>query len=132
MLLKCWNGCSQTLTMKFYINLIGKIYFSSHIYPYKPCLNKDQMLSVACIRATYAIPPLITPQWRIQDFPEVGAPNIPGGANIRFCQFFFQKLHEIERIWTPVEALPPLDPPLTPLPNEQTNNANYQESQAQR
>ena len=58
-------------------------------------------------------------------FPRGGGANPPGGANIR-------KLHEIERIWTPVEALPSLDPPLTPLPNEQTNNANYQESQAQR
>ena len=35
-------------------------------------------------------------QWRIQDFSEVGAPTLQG----RFCQNF-QKLHEIERIWTP-------------------------------
>ena len=27
-------------------------------------------------------------QWRIQDFPEVGAPTPQGGANIRFCQNF--------------------------------------------
>ena len=41
-------------------------------------------------------------QWRIQDFPQVGAPTLGGGggANIRFCQNF-PKLHEIERIWTP-------------------------------
>ena len=27
-------------------------------------------------------------QWRIQDFPEEGAPTPQGGANIRFCQIF--------------------------------------------
>ena len=27
-------------------------------------------------------------QWRIQDFPEEGAPTLQGGANIRFCQIF--------------------------------------------
>ena len=27
-------------------------------------------------------------QWRIQDFPEEGAPTLKGGANIRFCQNF--------------------------------------------
>ena len=38
-------------------------------------------------------------QWRIQDFPEMGAPTLGGGGDIRCCQFS-QKLHEIERIWT--------------------------------
>ena len=33
-------------------------------------------------------------QWRIQDFPEVGVPRY------NFAKFP-QKLHEIERIWTP-------------------------------
>ena len=47
-------------------------------------------------------------QWRIQDFPEEGAPTPHGGANIRFCQIF---LHEIERIWAP------LDPPLKEIFN---------------
>ena len=27
-------------------------------------------------------------QWRIQDFPEVGAPTLQRGANIEFCQNF--------------------------------------------
>ena len=27
-------------------------------------------------------------QWRIQDFPEEGAPTPRGGTNIRFCQIF--------------------------------------------
>ena len=27
-------------------------------------------------------------QWRIQDFPKVGAPTAQGGANIQFCQMF--------------------------------------------
>ena len=37
-------------------------------------------------------------QWRIQDFPQVGAWTLHEG-----CDFakFSQKLHEIERIWTP-------------------------------
>ena len=43
-------------------------------------------------------------QWRIQDFPEEGAPTSQEGANIRLCQNF-PKLHEIERIWTPGGAL---------------------------
>ena len=52
-------------------------------------------------------------QWRIQDFPEEGAPT-PKTAII--LQFFCQKLHENERIWTPrggVPGAPPLDPPMT-------------------
>ena len=49
-------------------------------------------------------------------FPRGGSTNPPGGANIRFCQIFFQKLHKIERIWThrgdARPSRPPLDPPL--------------------
>ena len=47
-------------------------------------------------------------QWRIQDFPEEGAPTYD------FAKIS-QKLHEIERIWTGGGARPsrpPLDPPL--------------------
>ena len=46
-------------------------------------------------------------QWRIQDFPEEGAPTYD------FAKFS-QKLHEIERIWTPRGRFlaPALDPPL--------------------
>ena len=48
-------------------------------------------------------------QWRIQDFSEEGAPRY------EFAKFS-QKLHEIERIWTPggggTSLAPPLDPPL--------------------
>ena len=40
---------------------------------------------------------LIPLQWRIQDFPEGGAPT-PKSANI--FQFFSRKLHANERIWT--------------------------------
>ena len=40
-------------------------------------------------------------QWRIQDFPEEGAPTLQeGGATYDFAKIS-QKLHEIERIWTP-------------------------------
>ena len=37
-------------------------------------------------------------QWRIQDFPEVGAPTPQGGPTYDFAKIS-QKLHEIERIW---------------------------------
>ena len=54
-------------------------------------------------------------QWRIQDFPEEGAPT-PGGAPTYDFAIFSQKLHEIERIWAPrrgrTSLAPPLDPPL--------------------
>ena len=55
-------------------------------------------------------------QWRIQDFPQGGAPT-PKSAII--FQFFGQKLHENERIWTPGGGggarpwCPSLDPPMT-------------------
>ena len=43
-----------------------------------------------------------TIQWRIQDFPEVGGANSPGGrASTYDFAKFSQKLHEIKRIWTP-------------------------------
>ena len=45
-------------------------------------------------------------QWRIQDFPEVGAPTLQGEAapTYDFAKTF-QKLHEIERICTPKGVL---------------------------
>ena len=56
---------------------------------------------------------LVPIQWRIQDFPEVGAPTLQGGPT------FSQKLHEIERISTRQEErgdvhlkLYYVDPPL--------------------
>ena len=58
----------------------------------------------------------MVPQWRIQDFPEEGAPTLGGAPTYDFAKFF-QKLHEIERISTPgggatCPSCPPLDPPL--------------------
>ena len=44
-------------------------------------------------------------QWRIQDFPEVGAPTV-GGATYNFAKFS-QKLHEIERNWGRAFLAPP-------------------------
>ena len=44
---------------------------------------------------------VIHSQWRIQDFPEEGAPTLQGGAPTYDFAKFSQKLHEIERIWTP-------------------------------
>ena len=54
--------------------------------------------------------------WRIQDFSEVGRqPSRTGDTTHDFAKFF-QKLHEIERIWTrggvPRTPLRFLDPPL--------------------
>ena len=48
---------------------------------------------------------LLRYQWRIQDFPEVGAPTLQGAPTYDFAKFS-PKRHEIERIWTL------LDPPL--------------------
>ena len=39
-------------------------------------------------------------QWRIQDFPDVGAPTL-GGRQHTISPKFSPKLHEIEIIWTP-------------------------------
>ena len=54
-------------------------------------------------------------QWRIQDFPEEGAPTLQGAPTYVFSKFP-QKLHEIERIWLGGGARPKfyyVDPPLT-------------------
>ena len=48
-------------------------------------------------------------------FPRGGAANSPGGVPTYNFPKFSQKLHEIERIWTPgghTSLVPPLDPPL--------------------
>ena len=50
-------------------------------------------------------------QWRIQDFPQGGAPT-PKSAII--FQFYPRKLHENERIWTPGGGARPWRPPLDP------------------
>ena len=39
-----------------------------------------------------------TNQWRIQDFPEVGAPTLGVAPTYDFAKNY-PKLHEIERIW---------------------------------
>ena len=50
-------------------------------------------------------------------FPRGGGANSPGGAPTYDFAKIFQKLHEIERIWTPGGGAPPkfyyVDPPLT-------------------
>ena len=58
-------------------------------------------------------------QWRIQDFPQVGAWTLRGGGGAwtHILASFFQRLHEMERIWTPgrgggVRPSRPLDLPL--------------------
>ena len=55
-------------------------------------------------------------QWRIQDFPEEGAPTPWGGAPTYDFAIFSQKLHEIERISAPRGGARPkfyyVDPPL--------------------
>ena len=55
-------------------------------------------------------------QWRIQDFPEEGAPTFGGGATCNFAKCSKKKkLHEIERIWTRGEERIPHAPLDTPL-----------------
>ena len=54
-------------------------------------------------------------QWRIQDFPEEGAPASQGVSTYDFAKIS-QKLHKIERIWARggrVSLAPPLDSPIT-------------------
>ena len=41
----------------------------------------------------------VSVQWRIQDFPEVGAPTFQGAPTYDFAKSS-QKLHGIDRIWT--------------------------------
>ena len=58
-----------------------------------------------------------TTQWRIQDFPEEGAPTPQGGANIRFCQNFPKTAWNWKNLdpqgrGSASLAPPPLDPPL--------------------
>ena len=55
----------------------------------------------------------MTQQWRIQDFPEGGAPTL-GGAPTYYLPNFSWKLHENEEILGEGGAslAPPLDPPL--------------------
>ena len=54
-------------------------------------------------------------QWRIQDFPQGGAPTPKSPIIFQICS---RKLHENERIWTPggggggASLAPPLDPPM--------------------
>ena len=49
-------------------------------------------------------------------FPRGGGANSPGGAPTYEIAKFSEKLHEIERIWTPRggarPSRPPLDPPM--------------------
>ena len=67
------------------------------------------------IRIRFAIYNANHNQWRIQDFPEEAAPTPRGAPTYDFAKFS-QKLHEIERIWTPggdrASLASPLDPPL--------------------
>ena len=54
-------------------------------------------------------------------FPRGGGANSPGGVPTYDFAKFSQKLHEIEKIWTPgrggrVSLAPPLDPPLPGVP----------------
>ena len=59
-------------------------------------------------------------QWRIQDFPEDQAPTPQGGAPTYEIAKFSEKLHEIERIWTPRGGRASLAPPL-----RSANGNNY-------
>ena len=79
-----------------------------------PSVDGSKNVSVTVVTSE---PIFIGIQWRIQDFPEEGAPTPRGGGapTYDFAKFS-QKLHEIERIWAPeggrASPAPPLDPPL--------------------
>ena len=52
-------------------------------------------------------------QWRIQDFPKVGAPTVQEGANIQFCQMF----PKIAWNWKNLDPEgTPLDSPMLSVP----------------
>ena len=60
--------------------------------------------SVQCRRRIFVICKVkqVQVQWRIQDFPQVGAPTLQeGGTPTYDFAKFSQKLHEIERILDP-------------------------------
>ena len=82
----------------------------THCVGFYPCFQADceQLGQLTQYRSSD------TYQWQIQDFPEEGAPTPQGVPTYKFAKFS-QKLHEIERIWTPgghASLMPPLDPPL--------------------
>ena len=74
------------------------------------CVSVSVCLSVASLSKSYR------QQWRIQDFPDGGAPTPRWGHQPTILPNFYRKLHENERIWTPRGGAhpwcPPLDPPM--------------------
>ena len=61
--------------------------FLSHSYPFCISINNKK-----------DIPLILRSQWRIQDFPQEGAPTIKVGVpTYYFSQFFPQKLHKHEK-----------------------------------
>ena len=80
-------------------------------------MNEGQRLNESLVNGAYWLNELLVnggigqmspQQWRIQDFPEGGGVNPPGG---REHAKFSRKLHEIERIWTPRRGVRPSRPP---------------------
>ena len=63
-----------------YASYWNAILFNTFLPPANEVWGKVMFLHLSVI--------LFTGQWRIQDFPEEGAPTAQGGANIRFCQIF--------------------------------------------
>ena len=91
----------------------------------RPCLAPladKSFFSISCvIRKNW---PNIAPGGGSRISPRRGHELSRGGTNIRFCQFS-QKLHEIERIWTPTGGACPkfyyVDPPLAPVQDRHPN-----------
>ena len=83
--------------------LFHNIFIIGYIYIYVICPFWDtfmQMQFCSFISLLYLnCCNSIREQWRIQDFPEEGAPTPGGGAPTYDFAIFSQKLHEIERIW---------------------------------
>ena len=65
-------------------------------------------------------------QWRIQDFPEVGAPALEEGGNIQFCQILSKTAWNWKNLDPAVPEFYYVDPPLLmPWENSTSYNWNF-------
>ena len=61
-------------------------------------------------------------QWRIQDFPEEGAPTPRGGRQNTILPNFPKNCMKLKEFGPPGGRAPPLDPPLDGVLNTKCNN----------
>ena len=114
-----WNAGnlkSYVCTVGF-VGFIGAIYFTiafqfrrKQLYHLSLCIESQTRTvwvnkNISCFTICSLNFMMYEIQWRIQDFPQGGAPT-PKSAII--FQFFCRKLHENERIWTLGALHPPI------------------------